>query len=779
MLAAMLPSAAAYAEQAEFSTEDIDFFETKIRPVLAQHCYECHASDSKIIRGGLLVDSREALRAGGDSGPAVVPGDVAESLLIGALRHETYEMPPEKKLPDQVIADFEQWITMGAPDPRETGTAEAPKGIDWEAAADHWAFQKIADPAPPEVSGEAWVQSPLDRFILRGLEEAGMQPAAQADKRTLIRRATFDLIGLPPTVEEVNDFLADDSADAFAKVIDRLLESPHYGERWGRHWLDLVRYADTNGADENHQLPEAWRYRDWVVRKINDDLPLDQFITQQLAGDLLPTPEDEQAAGDLLTATGMLVIGPKMLAEQDKEKMIIDIVDEQVDTVSRTMLGLTIACARCHDHKFDPISAEDYYSLAGIFQSTKTMADRAFVSKWMERPLPSSEIEKQRAEHQPKIDAAQAELAEAEKNLKAAEEAKKSGEEMEGVDIEDLKKVVAAKKEAHEKLTKEMPNFVQVMAADEAEPANLPVHIRGNHLTPGKKEIPRGMPSILTDVAPPREIETSHSGRKQLADWLVAPENPLTSRVMANRLWMWHFGEALVRSPSNFGLQAEEPTHPELLDWLAQELMRQGWSLKEMHKVIMLSATYQMNSQGDASYAEADPENKRWWRQNRRRLEAEPVRDNVLAVGGELDRTIGGKAPNVGAKRRALYLPINRAALYEMFSTFDYVETANHIEKRPTTTVPHQALFLLNSPLVHEQAQRLAGEVVKQSSEPEARVDNLFQRLYARLPSDAERTRSLQFVEVATERLENPNPVDPWAALTRALMAANEFIYID
>jgi hypothetical protein len=799
----------------ELASEDADFFESKIRPVLVEHCYSCHASDSKIIRGGLLVDSRDAIRAGGDSGPAVVPGDAEESLILAALRHESYEMPPDQKLPDAVIADFEQWIARGAPDPRDTGTGEAPKGVDWQAAQSHWAFQPISRPVPPLVKDESWIQTPIDRFVLARLESEGMRPAPPADKPTLIRRATFDLTGLPPTVEEVEAFMADQSPESFARVIDNLLDSPHYGERWGRHWLDLVRYADSNGADENHDLPHAWHYRDWVVRMINRDLPLDQFITEQIAGDLLPKTGDEQIDGDRLTATGMLVIGPKMLAEQDKDKMVIDIVDEQVDTISRTMLGLTIGCSRCHDHKFDPITAADYYALAGIFYSTKTMADRAFVSNWMERPLPSQAIEASRAEHQLKIDAAKAELANREAELKRATEAAEAAKAAKSDDaaetiavdetapaseavpadeaapaseVETWTQKVNEQKAIVEQLEKEMPAFTMVMAADEAEPIDLPIHIRGNHLTLAETKVARGMPEILTRSAPQPPIPAGQSGRLELAQWLVSPDNPLTSRVMANRLWMWHFGQAIVRSPSNFGLRADRPTHPELLDWLASQMMDNGWSLKRMHRQIMLSSTYQMASDIDFAeaphYAQADPENRLWWRRGRRRLEAEPVRDAVLAVGGGLDLTFGGRTPDMAAQRRALYLRIDRAALYEMFSTFDYVETANHIEQRPTTTVPHQALFLLNSPIVHQQSEAIARRVIAQTESPELRIDALFRLLYARTPGDAEIGRALQFIDVARQELQTvEDPAErtqkSWAALCRSMIASNEFVYID
>ena len=545
------------------SDDESEFFETKIRPVLVEHCYSCHSADSKIVRGGLLVDSRESLRMGGDSGPSVVPGDEEQSLILAALRHESYEMPPDQKLPDSVIADFETWVRRGAFDPRDgDGQAGLPR-VDWDAARSHWAFQPLGNPQPPVVDDAGWSTNPIDRFIFKELDGAGMRPAEPADKRTLIRRATFDLIGLPPTVQEIEAFLADDSPAAFARVVDRLLDSPHYGQRWGRHWLDTVRYADTNGADENHALPQAWRYRDWVVRMFNRDLPFDQFVLHQLAGDLLPEPGDEEAAGDLLTATGMLVIGPKMLAEQDKDKMVIDIVDEQIDTVTRTLLGLTVACARCHDHKFDPISAEDYYSLAGIFYSTRTMADRAFVSNWLERPLPSAEITARRHEHQQRIDAAAEQLKQAEQKLAAAEKesaaadrrskradravaraaqreagrAKANEQQADAgstvaeaspqvevvavvatadadgaapddsppsedasddaeqapvaqVDLDALKAVVASRKEEVEKLTKELPEFVMVMAADEGEMKSLPVSYPPSVCRDGKTSTP-------------------------------------------------------------------------------------------------------------------------------------------------------------------------------------------------------------------------------------------------------------------------------------------------
>lgn len=754
---------------ATVTVDDLAFFESRIRPVLVQHCYECHAADSKIVRGGLLLDTRDALLKGGDSGPGLVAGQPENSLLMQALCYDSLQMPPAGKLPETVIADFKEWIQRGAHDPRSEVRQAKLQPVDWQAAKKHWAFQPLTAPEPPQTDSSTWGVNGIDQFVLQKLQQNQMQPNSSADRQTLIRRVTFDLTGVPPTQLEVRAFVTDDSPQAFDRVIDRLLESPRYGERWGRHWLDLVRYATTNGADENHGLPNAWRYRDWVIRMMNRDLPLDQFIIQQLAGDLLPVPADEQEAGDMLTATGMLVIGPKMLAEQDKEKMIIDIVDEQVDTISKTMLGLTIGCARCHDHKFDPISAKDYYSLAGIFYSTQSMENRDFVSKWLERPLPSATIAARRAEHQQKIETSKASIA----TMKSP----------------DDDAAIAAAKKAVEQLEQEMPQFDMVMAAHDAATAtNLPVHLRGNHLKPGPEQIPRGMPGILTAVAPGPEIQAQASGRLELARWLVSPQQPLTARVMVNRIWMWHFGRPLMRSPSNWGLQAEPPSHPELLDWLAGELMRNGWSMKALHRTILRSSTYQMSSEVRIDYAEKDPENRLLWRQNRRRLEAESVRDSILFVGGGLDQTMGGMAGEVEAKRRAIYLPIDRSALYEMFSTFDYVETGNHIEQRPVTTVPNQALFLMNSPLVHEQARQLIERLP--TSDPAVPiadcgsvVSTLTEHLYGRAAGEAEIAGALQFLTQAEATLQEISDVrerrlQAWAALCRTLMAGNEFLFV-
>ncbi len=759
------------------------FFENRIRPVLDQHCYSCHSSEAKIVRGGLLVDSRRGLLRGGDSGPAIVPGNAEESLLIAALKHQSLEMPPKEKLPDSVVDDFAAWIQRGASDPRTEESVSPLHAIDSQASAGHWAFQVIDEPVVPD-SESRWASHPIDAFVLDKLAGNGWHPAPAADKYTLIRRATFDLIGLPPSEREIAEFLADDSPSSFARVVDRLLASPHYGERWGRHWLDLVRYADTNGADENHSMPNAWRYRDWVFKMLNRDQPMDQFIIEQLAGDLLPGNVDEQTTSDRITATGMLVIGPKMLAEQDKEKMQIDIVDEQIDTVSRTMLGMTIACARCHDHKFDPISSADYYALAGIFASTRTMQNEDFVSKWMERDLPSKHIDETRRQQQTRIDHAEKErdglVAKANQalldQLGTANLPSKPDQQY----PEATKRKIAETEKVLDDLRKAMPVYPSAMAVSESEPHDLAIHLRGNHLNKADTTTPRGAPRRLTDVVPMSPIPADSSGRLELARWMTSGDHPLTGRVMANRLWMWHFGQPLMRSPSNFGLQSQSPVHRELLDWLTRRLIDDGWSLKKMHRLIMSSRTYQMSSRS-TTYQSSDPDNEFLWRQNRRRLEVEPLCDAIRRAGDSLDRQFNGPATDINSPRRAVYISINRAALLDLFSTFDYAETANHIEQRSVTTVPNQALFLLNNALVHQQAELLASRLLVSEVDDTARIRRLWIQLHGRPPTDEEIELSLRFIRQAMDT--SPELGDQqnraWTSLCRTLIAGSLFSYVD
>lgn len=781
----------------EFPAEDLEFFEKKIRPVLIEKCGECHSSASDPVQGGLRLDTRRQLLRGGDSGPAVVAGKPDESLLIDAIRYgDLYQMPPSGKLSDQVVANFEQWVREGAAAPTEESTPAAePDAPDADPARQHWAFQPVTDAPPPAPQTDrqaGWASNGIDLFVIDRLREGGLDPSPRADKYTLIRRAYFDLIGMPPSPTEVQAFLADDSPGAFESVVERLLASPRYGERWGRHWLDLARYADTNGADENYVYHHAWRYRDYVFRAFNQDKPYDRFLTEQLAGDLLPQPADPQAANDQLTATGFLVLGPKMLAEQDKEKLVVDLVDEQIDTVGKTFLGLTLGCARCHDHKFDPLPTEDYYALAGLFLSTRTMDHLNHVSEWLERPLPANG----KAQHYAEL--------EAEIRAKTKQRERLPDDDKLTADQKKQKKRLAAE---IEKLQEQLAQLPTVMAVKDRQPRDVPVHIRGSHLNLADEPVPRGTIGLFDDRIPEPEIPDSTSGRLELAQWMTDPRNPLTARVMVNRIWQGHFGTGLVRTPSDFGLRGTPPTHPRLLDWLAQRFVESGWSIKALHRLMMLSKTYQMASSHMEPQATADPKNQLLWRQNRQRLEAEPLRDALLAVTGDIDLSIGGNLEDTPddskyartteapyeLPRRAVYLPVVRNRAYEMFAVFDYVDSAVHLAKRSATTVPHQSLFMMNNPLVLQQAEELAADLLKTHA-ADQRLERAYLRLYSRPIRPAERELAKQYLDAL---MQQPSPLDElragdgktfteqtrrelaWTSLCRTLLAANEFLYID
>lgn len=788
---------------------DLQFFESKIRPVLIEHCYKCHSAKSEKLKGDLRLDNRNAALKGGKTGPAIAPGKPNDSLLIKAIRYtdSDLQMPPKYQLPPKIVSDLEQWVQSGASWPADSSATTEIATDQKPAAKNHWAFQPLRANAPPTVHNEAWPQNQIDRFILANLEHKSLTPASPADKRTLIRRAYFDLIGLPPTPEEVEAFLKNDSPNAFAEVIDHLLASPYYGERWGRYWLDLARYADTNGADENYAFPNAWRYRDYVVRAFNADKPYDQFVTEQLAGDLLPgASASESEKQDHLIATGFLVVGPKMLAEQDKPKLVMDVIDEQIDVTAQTFLGLTVGCARCHDHKFDPIPTADYYALAGIFKSTQTMANLGFVSEWVERDLADSKYEAQKKDYETKIAPTKKELTTL-TQAKATEYAwllrsRAIGKSKAPAKIEavyspaDLKKLKELRTQLAE-FEKNKPPVPQAMSVREAKPQNVPIHLRGSHLTLAKEETPRGFVKILDRCVTPPPIPPTHSGRLELADWITNPANPLTARVMVNRIWQGHFGTGLVSSSSNFGLRGSAPSNPELLNYLSTEFIRRGWSIKQMHRLIMLSSAYQMSSAANPEATEIDPENHLLSHQNRRRLEAEPIRDSLLAIGGNLDLTIGGSLTKPAAgkynaikdndavfdsTRRALYLPIVRSRMYDLFTIFDYVDAGVHTPIRSVTTVPQQALFMLNSELVEKEANLLAQRVLSTEKDNAIRINHLYQLLYARPPTPTETARALahlaSFPVETKPSAKNQAPAS-WASLCRVLLAANEFVYVN
>ena len=1091
-----------------------EFFERKVRPLLVERCFECHGADAQ--EGGLRVDSLAALLKGGERGPAMIPGDPKNSLLIRAVGHgETLQMPPKQKLPAARIAELAEWVRQGAPWPDQPLARVEPQSIAKGRSTtplmsftaeqqSHWALQPIVSHPAPSVARPDWLQSPLDAWILAPLEKAGIGPSSPASRSVLLRRLSFDLTGLPPAPEEVAEFVASVSPDALSRVVDRLLASPRYGERYGRHWLDLARYADSNGLDENLAYANAFRYRDYVIAAFNRDKPYDRFVQEQLAGDLLPHADaDSEREG--LVATGFLSLGAKMLAEDDPVKMQMDIVDEQIDTLGKCFLGLTLGCARCHDHKYDPIDSHDYYALAGIFKSTRTMINHNVVAVWQERPIADKEtialrdkfrgeanakraeatkiadaatraildhertratdylreatlrLQRQdllaaakpygdlpaekrqqvaglilreaesfdrgnvtkdttnygsqigvlvnggqapnfaeydieipsagayrvelryaaqdsrpcrlsingrialpsvagqvtgswqpdgqrwfveglvdlpagritlRLEHpqffphidklllapavtdDPSLIVAKTDVAAAPaesplhadlltqwiaylskqrkddrfidesplgvwiavvlrrdlallKSDKARDWARRFGVELnsntdsatplelrglaerygqlwrESAEarrvLEDGQGPFAAPKNIEQSfaettrtrltslrdeaaaIEKAMPAIPEAMAVADNKPENLRIHFRGSHLTLGEEVPRRFLRAVRSELAPSGEIPASGSGRLELAQWITRSAHPLTPRVIANRVWLWHFGQALVRSPDNFGLLGEKPTHPELLDWLAAELPRRAWSLKSLHREIALSAAYGMSHSYRESADAADPENRLLWRVPRRRLSAEEIRDSLLAVSNRLDRRMGGSylpTPNrqyvtstanvnpaiYDLTARSVYVPVVRSALYEVFQAFDFADPSVLAGQRDATTVAPQALFMMNSKLMAEASQSVAEQLLAlPNTDDTERVTRLFELAYARPPRTGERERVTAFLEryleatgaaddgVTQTGAPQANAINAadaqrlpaWRALTRAVLAANEFIYLD
>ena len=779
------------------TAEQLKFFESSVRPVLVEHCQKCHGEKKQWA--GLRLDSRAAVLRGGDSGAAVQPGKPNESLLIKAVRHEDEDlkMPENSKLADRQIADLVRWVEMGAPFPEVSKTAVRSRDPN------HWAFQPPADQPVPEVKNVAWADSILDRFVLSKLEAAGLAPAERADKRTLIRRVTFDLTGLPPTPAQIDEFLNDDRPDAYAQLVDRLLSSPAYGERWGRHWLDVARYADSNGLDENIAHGNAWRYRDYVVAAFNEDKPFDQFILEQLAGDLLPA-SDEAHRHQLLIATGFMTIGPKVLAEVNQDKMKMDIVDEQLDTFGRVFLGLTLGCARCHDHKFDPIQTADYYGLAGVFKSTKTMETYTKVAKWHENPLASPAATAMKAEYDAQLamkkQALDAFIVAADKQAKDKLPADaKPPEKLETLYPEATKAELAKLREALAGVEKNPPDLPAAMGVTEDKVVDLAIHIRGNPLKLGDV-VPRHTPPVVRGPQP-SAFSTSESGRRQLAAWLTDPQHPLTSRVIVNRVWRWHFGTGLVRTTDNFGLLGEPASHPELLDWLARRFVADGWSFRSLHRLILNSRTYQLSSLPDAALVAADPENRLYGRANVRRLEAEEVRDALLQISGKLDSTVGGsllKVKNRGylfdhtsidlsdytSQRRSLYLPVIRNNVFDLFQLLDFPDPAVPSGDRAMTTVAPQALLMLNSDFVMQSADELARRLLSEAGSDDERLSRLSQTVLGRDATAQEREGHLAFLTKVDQSLAAKVPDvaerkrQAWSVLCHVAIATNEFIYI-
>jgi len=779
-------------------------FEKKIRPVLVAQCYECHAADSEKIKGGLALDTRAGIRKGGDSGPAVVPGNVKASLLIAALRHEDgLEMPPKSKLSDEQIAEFVKWIEAGAIDPRDGDAAKITSAIDIEQGRQFWAFQRPAKPALPPLKNEAWPLTETDRFVRAAQEKNGVEVVADADPQTLVRRLYFDLIGLPTTPEQVREFLRDWQTDAnrtLETTVDRLLDSSQFGERWGRHWLDVARYAESSGKETSFSYPQAWRYRDYVIDSFNADVPFDRFVREQLAGDLLPASDDIQRA-EQIVATGFLALGPKSHIERNKKQFEMDLVDEQIDAVSQAFLGLTVACARCHDHKFDPIPQTDYYALAGIFRSTESLYGTIPViqnnnpSELLTLPNgtgmtagvpPLSSAERARLEKQ--IADLRAKRAELAKNKQFAS--------LEFVQNGILLNTVEAKLKAYE--SDGTPKVLAMGVRDRAAAKDSELLVRGEVEKPGPT-VPRGFVQVLCEAKSP--TMTSGSGRLELANWIASADNPLTARVLVNRVWLNLFGRGLVPTPDNFGVSGQTPSHPELLDHLAVTFVEDGWSIKKLIRRIVLSRVYRLDSTFVESNFEKDPENVWLWRMSPRRLDAEAIRDAMLATAGRLDLrppvgsavARGGEGYTGGIERggqlaehrfncRSVYLPAIRGRVFESLAEFDGVDGSVVTGQRSETTVPSQLLYLLNSPYVLGLANSAAQRLMKEEDDPGARIELAYQRWFGRTPTDTERNASLAFLDRYRDKAKNDGraaggpEVAAWTAFCQSLWASGEFL---
>jgi len=777
----------------------VEFFEKKIRPVLVNNCYECH-SHGKKIKGGLRLDTKDAIRTGGDTGPAIVPRDLKDSLLIEAIHwtDEDLQMPPKKKLPESVIRDLERWVQMGAPDPRTGGTVIR-REIDLEAGKKFWAFQPL-DHSQPKTKNKSWPRASIDRHVLAGLEAKGLQPVADAAKRTLIRRVYFDLIGLPPSPEAVTDFLADQSSKSLEKVVDKLLASSQFGERWGRHWLDVARYAESNGMERNAAFPHAWRYRDYVIDAFNNDKPFNQFITEQVAGDLMPGKTTDERH----IATGFLALGPKSLNNKNRAEFLMDTVDEQLDVTTRAFMSLTVACARCHDHKFDPIPTEDYYAMAGIFRSSRAHFGGGGAGVKVKTPLIELQEGRAAKEAAPKPADNTRKVAELKKRQRAiAVETREIQQQLKGKAktnplfkelAQERKKNLALIRKLSKKGRTPKQTGPMAMGVTEGSPADVKVHKRGDVASLGALVL-RGFPQVL-DFSK-LEVNAKQSGRLQLAEWIASPQNPLTARVFANRVWHHLFGRGIVRTVDNFGETGERPTNPALLDYLASRFISQGWSPKKLIREVVLSRAYQMSSKHHAANAKTDPGNALFWKMNQRRLDAESMRDAMLEVSGRLKLSPlqGSEVQKVGEDNlgrnlaklqqlrnaehdhRSVYLPVARQAVPEVLKTFDFAEPSIIVGRREITTVPTQALFLLNSKFVTTQAGAMA-ERVLQAGDERARIDLAFQLAFARSATNEEQARTIAFLaECNTDG--KVAQLQAWTTFCQALLASAEFRYLN
>lgn len=780
---ALLAGIAIQAAPKPIPPDQLDFFEKNIRPVLVEKCYDCHSEESGKQKGELALDTRDGIRAGGERGPGVVPRKPDDSLVIQAIRQEgRLSMPPEKKggkLPDDVIANFEKWVSWGAPDPRNSSKvtnnepALVEKNVDWAKERTFWAFQKPKPQSAPVVHDTKWPKSEVDRFILARLEDKHIKPAPDADRRALGRRIYYDLTGLPPTPEQLESFVKDRSGNTVEKLVDQLIASPHFGETWGRNWLDVARYGESTGLDRNLNYPYAWKYRDYVVRAFNSDKPYDRFIQEQVAGDLLPF-KDQTEHDQLLIATGFLAIGPKGLNETRPKYSKFQVVDDQIDVTSRAFLGLTVSCARCHDHKFDPIPTRDYHALAGIFSSTDTYYGTV-AGRGNRRPTPLLGLA-----GNPDRDILNGggPTPNMTVNTNRNFNGKTNNFDGSGFGRRGGTNGLAGRRgprgtnaEPVERIPARGP---YAMGVKDLEPEDSPIYFRGD-LSKPKDTVPRGFPRILAIEgidAPPADS----SGRLQYAQWLTHPDNPLTARVLVNRVWQQLFGAGLVTTPDNFGHLGSAPSHPELLDYLAIRFAtEQHWSVKKLIRSLVLTRVYQLSSQFDPKANEIDPSNVLLWRATPRRLPAESIRDSILASNGRLDLEPlnGAVTADFGDgyygvniwptdfptdfRKRSLYLPLPRDVVPEELSLFDFPNPNLVTARRENTISPKQALYMLNNPFVQTESVHLARLLLGKKASNEQRIKEAYQRTLLRDPNSDEIRRAKRFIKSQEAYYQRPS----------------------
>jgi len=809
------------AAQAPAGGDPLAFFVAKVEPLLVDHCYRCHGNGQ--LKGGLNFYTREALLAGGDSGPAVNLEEPSKSLFLEAINYTTYEMPPNGKLPEESLRILTQWVEMGAPMPTRTDVKTVHPTVPQvdDVTRQHWAFRAPSHPQVP-AQDPHWGKNQIDAFVLKSLKSKGLPPNPEADRLTLIRRVAYDLTGLPPTAPEIEMFLKDTQPDAYERMVESYLASPHYGEHWARYWLDLVRYAESNSFERDNPKPFVWKYRDYVIRAFNDDKPYQQFVLEQLAGDELPEPTP-----DSIIATGFYRLGPWDDEPADPKQARYDELDDIVSTVGQGFLGLTLNCARCHDHKLDPISQADYYRFLAFFENIRRYGIRHEKSVY-EASVREIATAAEKQAFQSEIDAYQQQLADLRSQLDAVEEAlhpRLKGGERDDFQIDSVRENIL-KKHVGDLLTQEefqkysrtrkewnklkqnpVQSAAQALCVKESGPVPAPTHIliRGNPGAEGdvvEPQFPEIFGSPVPQIVVPAD-QLSSGRRLALARWITDPANPLTARVLVNRIWQWHFDDGLVRSPNNFGLTCDAPTHPELLDWLAHEFLRQGGSIKSLHRLILFSGTYKMSSLANPQALAADPENLTNWRFKMRRLRAEEIRDSILFVNGtlRLDTLFGPSIyPKIPAAvlagqsrpgenwpessaadscRRSIYIHVKRSLPLPLLAAFDVADSDFTCPVRFATTQPTQALGMLNSDFINEQALIMHRDVVQTiGPDPQAQIKEILHRVTQRTPQPAEIQRGLDLVKC----LQNDYQQSADQAMTNFCLVAlnlNEFLYLD